>query len=365
MIMKEERINRKGATLTSVLVGGALGAGLALVLAPKSGREIRKDLKRTADKFSHAVDIGKDLYGEGKVFVSKAVDASKKAYVEERPLEHLNGGGSLLVPVLTSSIIGLGIGAGIALLLAPKSGSETGRSEAARIERTERVVSTIDKGKEVYVAGKGAITEAVEAGKKAYVEGSMRSSMRRSSRRFRGLLGPMGQIFIGKMAVKIKDLTHDVFAGRCLCYSSSTVYAFDLFVQFFVRGHECTLEPPAKLNISSVIEGYFVFPGQCKTALKFFQSEVEPFERELPEKRKCLCNGRFGKPRLCRQYIADLIVQQVGHGYDLMTGYMSVPQTGGLFSTIFIIEYPLEDHRGVQDDHLRSRASRRAFTTSI
>lgn len=170
--MKEERIKRKGATLTSVLVGGALGAGLALVLAPKSGKEIRKDLKRTADKLSHAVDIGKDLYGEGKVFVSKAVDASKKAYVEEKPLVHLNGGGSLLGPILTSGIIGAGIGAGVALLLAPKSGVET-REDLKRLASSarERVGSVVDKGKNVYVAGKGAITEAVEAGKKAYVEG--------------------------------------------------------------------------------------------------------------------------------------------------------------------------------------------------
>jgi gas vesicle protein len=171
--MKEERAtNRSGSTLTTILVGGALGAGLALVLAPKSGKEIRNDLRRAADRLSHAVDIGKELYGESKVFVSKAVDASKKAYTEEKPLKHINGNGSLLVPILTSSIIGAGIGAGIALLLAPKSGTET-REDLKRLASSarERVVSTIDKGKEVYVAGKGAITEAVEAGKKAYVEG--------------------------------------------------------------------------------------------------------------------------------------------------------------------------------------------------
>ncbi len=88
--MKEEHTtNRSGSTLTTILVGGALGAGLALVLAPKSGKEIRKDLRRAADRLSHAVDIGKDLYGESKVFVSKAVDASKKAYTEEKPLKHI------------------------------------------------------------------------------------------------------------------------------------------------------------------------------------------------------------------------------------------------------------------------------------
>jgi predicted DNA-binding protein (UPF0251 family) len=133
---------------------------------------MRKDLKRAADRVSQAVAIGKDLYGEGKGFVNKAVEAGKKAYVEEKPLEPIiNGKGSLLVPVLASGIIGAGIGAGIALLLAPKSGSET-REDLKRLASSsrERVVSAIDKGKIIYGAGKSAITEAVE-GKIPYVEG--------------------------------------------------------------------------------------------------------------------------------------------------------------------------------------------------
>ena len=172
--MKEEltNTNRKGSILTLALAGGALGAGLALVLAPKAGSEIRKGLKRAVDRFSQTVDLGKDLYGEGREFVNKAVEASKKAYVEEKPLEPItisNGWGSLLVPILTSSIIGAGIGAGIALLLAPKSGSET-RKDLKRLASGTRdsVVSAIDKGKDLYVAGKDAITGA---DKIPYVEG--------------------------------------------------------------------------------------------------------------------------------------------------------------------------------------------------
>ena len=166
--MKEEPTNRKGSIFTTVLVGGAVGAGLALVLAPKSGSETRNDLKRIANRFTQAVDIGKDLYGEGKEFVGKAVEAGKKAYVEERPLEPINiKRGSLVVPILAGGIIG----AGIALLLAPKSGSET-RADLKQFASTagEKVASAIDKGKDLYVAGKGAITEAVVAGKKAYIE---------------------------------------------------------------------------------------------------------------------------------------------------------------------------------------------------
>jgi|GEM_PF-190866 len=166
--MKEELTDRKGSILMPVLAGSVVGAGLALLLAPQSGSETRKDLKRFADRFSQAIDIGKDLYGESRVFVNKAVEAGKKAYVEEKPLELTNDEGrSLLMPIMASGIIG----AGIALLLAPKSGSET-REDLKRFASStrERVVSAIDKGKDLYKAGKGAITEAVEVGKKAYGE---------------------------------------------------------------------------------------------------------------------------------------------------------------------------------------------------
>jgi gas vesicle protein len=175
MIMKEELTNRRGSILTPILVGGAVGAGLALLLAPKAGTEIRKDLKRFANRFSQAIDIGKDLYGESRVFVSKAVEAGKKAYVEEKPVElklMSNGKRSLTVPVLASGIIGAGIGAGIALLLAPKSGVEIRKDLKRFASGTgERVASAIDKGKEFYETEKGAISAAVEAGKNVYVEG--------------------------------------------------------------------------------------------------------------------------------------------------------------------------------------------------
>jgi gas vesicle protein len=171
--MKEELTNKKVSILTPFLAGGVLGAGAALMLAPQSGSETRKDLNRIAGRFSQAVDIGKDLYGESRVFVGKAVEAGKKAYVEEKPLEPIiDERRSRLAPVLASGIIGAGIGAGIALLLAPKSGRDT-RKDLTRLASTTRasVVSAIDKGKGLYVAGKSAITGAMEADEIPYVEG--------------------------------------------------------------------------------------------------------------------------------------------------------------------------------------------------
>ena len=150
--MKEELTDRTASILALILAGGALGAGLMYVLSPKSGSEARKDLKRLANRVSQAVDIGKDLYGESKVFVSKAVEAGKKAYVEEKPLEPIGN-------VRRS-------------LLAPKSGSAT-RDDLKRIASNTRegVASAIDKGKDLYAAGKSAIAGASEADKIPYVDG--------------------------------------------------------------------------------------------------------------------------------------------------------------------------------------------------
>ena len=168
--MKEEITNRKGSVLMPVLVGSAVGAGLALLFATKAGTEIRKDLTRAANRFSQVVGIGKDLYGESKEFVTNAVQASKKAYVEEKPLELVSRKErSLILPVLASGIIG----AGIALLLAPKSGAET-RKDLRRFasDTGDRVASAIDKGKDLYERSTAALSAAAEAGKKEYVEGS-------------------------------------------------------------------------------------------------------------------------------------------------------------------------------------------------
>jgi gas vesicle protein len=86
--MKEE-LKKKGIDmLVPFLVGGAVGAGAALLLAPKPGKEIRNDLKRftttTKDRVTLAVDRGKELYEEGRTAVASAIEAGKTAFVEEK-----------------------------------------------------------------------------------------------------------------------------------------------------------------------------------------------------------------------------------------------------------------------------------------
>jgi gas vesicle protein len=93
MNMKEELEKKAvGAEGRSVvvpfLVGGLVGAGIALLLAPKSGREIRTDIKdlaqKTRDNVASTIQKGKDLYQEGTSVISGAIEAGKAAYVEEK-----------------------------------------------------------------------------------------------------------------------------------------------------------------------------------------------------------------------------------------------------------------------------------------
>jgi gas vesicle protein len=175
MVMKEEFTNRKRSIMMPVLMGSATGAGIALLLAPKRGKEIRKDLKRfaadTRDQVADVIDEGRDLYEEVGEVVAGAVKTGKKTYDEgTKGLQKLmhKKERSLMAPILVSGVVG----AGIALLLAPKSGKEM-RGDIKRIAANtqEKIVSAIDKGKALYTEGRKGIHEAVEAGKKAYFHG--------------------------------------------------------------------------------------------------------------------------------------------------------------------------------------------------
>jgi len=82
MSMKERRDT--WSILISFAVGGLVGAGVALLLAPKSGKEIRKDIKdmaaETRIKILETAEKGKELYGEGATAVKNVFEAGKKAY---------------------------------------------------------------------------------------------------------------------------------------------------------------------------------------------------------------------------------------------------------------------------------------------
>jgi gas vesicle protein len=88
MIMKEEsEIKEVRSVLVPFLVGSLVGAGIALLMAPKSGRELRKDIKDlasdTRDKIAATVEKGKELYVESTAAVKNAFEAGKTAYRSE------------------------------------------------------------------------------------------------------------------------------------------------------------------------------------------------------------------------------------------------------------------------------------------
>ena len=86
--MKEEQVKTERSIWVPFLVGGLVGAGAALLLAPKSGKELREDIKTAAgstrESITENVEKGKELYDEGLTAVKGAVEAGKMAFIQER-----------------------------------------------------------------------------------------------------------------------------------------------------------------------------------------------------------------------------------------------------------------------------------------
>jgi len=87
-----------GSVLLSFILGGVIGAGLALLLAPQSGVETRRRLRELTDdvkeraseyigqakeKVASSLEKGKHIVEEKKSAISAAIEAGKKAYEEE------------------------------------------------------------------------------------------------------------------------------------------------------------------------------------------------------------------------------------------------------------------------------------------
>lgn len=87
-----------GSVLLSFLLGGMVGAGLALLLAPQSGaetrrkiRELTEDVKekasdyvqQTKEKVTSTIGKGKEIFEEKKSAITSAFEAGKEAYERE------------------------------------------------------------------------------------------------------------------------------------------------------------------------------------------------------------------------------------------------------------------------------------------
>jgi gas vesicle protein len=97
--MREEEGYSTGSILFSFLLGGMVGAGFALLLAPQSGRETRQKIKELTgdvkekamgyagdvkEKITGGIDKGKEMYEEKKSMITSAIEAGKEAYEKEK-----------------------------------------------------------------------------------------------------------------------------------------------------------------------------------------------------------------------------------------------------------------------------------------
>jgi gas vesicle protein len=97
--MSEEKGIPAGTVLVSFMAGAAIGAGLALLLAPKSGSEMRETIadlaedavdkireyaKDAQEKIKTAIDEGKDTFAEKKSMLTSAIEAGRGAMQKEK-----------------------------------------------------------------------------------------------------------------------------------------------------------------------------------------------------------------------------------------------------------------------------------------
>jgi len=108
--MSDDRGFCTGSVLLAFVLGGVVGAGIALLTAPQSGRETREKIRELADdtrkktveyagqakdaassyagqakdKVTSAYEQSKHYVDEKKTLISTAIDAGKEAYAKEK-----------------------------------------------------------------------------------------------------------------------------------------------------------------------------------------------------------------------------------------------------------------------------------------
>lgn len=97
--MDDDRGFSAGTVFMAFVLGGAVGAGLALLFAPQSGKETRdkimgltEDVKEKASQYSDqikgkiasTIEEGKGLIEEKKSIITSAIEAGKEAMEKEK-----------------------------------------------------------------------------------------------------------------------------------------------------------------------------------------------------------------------------------------------------------------------------------------
>src|SRR4030042_395498 len=95
----EESDRSTGSIILAFLIGGLVGAGVALLLAPQPGKETKQKIKELTEeakekltqyaeevksKVTSTVEKGKGLVEEKKSLITTAVEAGKEAYAKEK-----------------------------------------------------------------------------------------------------------------------------------------------------------------------------------------------------------------------------------------------------------------------------------------
>lgn len=97
--MADEKGISAGTVLVSFVAGAAIGAGLALLYAPKTGLELRESLndfaedavgkikeytKEAQEKIKTALEEGKEAVVEKKSILASAIEAGREAMQKEK-----------------------------------------------------------------------------------------------------------------------------------------------------------------------------------------------------------------------------------------------------------------------------------------
>jgi gas vesicle protein len=107
--MEQRYSHRCGGGVFAFVVGGLVGAGASLLLAPQSGKETRKQIRGLADTVIDttegyyeqikntvvaALEDGQELLGEKKERIMNAVKAGMETYEKKRKHDNSDEAGS-------------------------------------------------------------------------------------------------------------------------------------------------------------------------------------------------------------------------------------------------------------------------------
>jgi gas vesicle protein len=111
--------SRTGKTIANIVMGTLVGSVAALLFAPKSGRQIRKEIAKQASQWG---DQAAKFTDEATKAAKKQADRAHMPDISKMTQRKKNTGGT--GKMLLGIAIGSAVGAGAALLLAPKSGRQ-------------------------------------------------------------------------------------------------------------------------------------------------------------------------------------------------------------------------------------------------